>query len=145
MSMSRNPYFSLVHREANRLLFVGDGSHIVHVFVLEEDVLIAPNVMITCTNYRFNDGSPVTKQAMKEADVVIGRDVWIGYGAVILPGTRIGAGAIIGANALVRGEIPAKAILAAPTAGVIGWRHLPGDPPGSPAGSPTGFPPGPAT
>ena len=39
MSMSRNPYFSLVHREANRLLFVGDGSHIVHVFVLEEDVL----------------------------------------------------------------------------------------------------------
>lgn len=39
MSMSRNPFFSLVHRDANRLLFVGDGSHIVNVFVLEDDIL----------------------------------------------------------------------------------------------------------
>ena len=46
-----------------------------------------------------------------------------------LPGTRIGAGAIIGANALVRGEIPANAILASPAATVIGWRRLPDDPP----------------
>lgn len=111
---------------ANVSLWAGPGSARI---VLEDDVLIAPNVMITCTNYRFNDGSPVTKQAMKEAEIVIGRDVWIGYGAVILPGTRIGAGAIIGANALVRGEIPANAILASPAATVIGWRRLPDDPP----------------
>lgn len=127
---------------ANVSLWAGPGQARI---VLEDDVLIAPNVMITCTNYRFNDGSPVTSQAMKEADVVIGRDVWIGYGAVILPGTRIGAGAIIGANALVRGEIPARAILAAPPAGVIGWRHLPGDPATPSPGPLPGFPPGPAT
>ena len=36
-----------------------------------------------------------------KGDIVIGNDVWIGYGAVILSGVTIGDGAIIGTNALV--------------------------------------------
>jgi phosphonate metabolism protein (transferase hexapeptide repeat family) len=51
--------------------------------------------------------------------VVIGHDVWIGHAAVILPGVKIGTGAVIGANAVVRhdvlpfeivGGVPAKRI-----------------------------------
>ena len=64
--------------------------------LLGDDVLLAPNIMITAANYRFNDGSPVTKQAMDERDVIIGDDVWIGYGAVVLAGVTIGDRAIIG-------------------------------------------------
>lgn len=54
-----------------------------------------------------------------KGDIVIGNDVWIGYGAVILSGVTIGDGAIIGTNALVTkdvapytiaGGIPAKPI-----------------------------------
>ncbi len=41
-------------------------------------------------------GSPVT----------IGDDVWIGGRAVILPGVRIGSGAVIGAASVVTGDIP---------------------------------------
>jgi virginiamycin A acetyltransferase len=44
-------------------------------------------------------------------DTVIGNDVWIGYGATILPGARIGHGAIIGAQAVVRGTVPDYAIV----------------------------------
>ena len=36
--------------------------------------------------------------------VVIESDVWIGFGAIILPGTEIGDGAVNGANALVWGQ-----------------------------------------
>ncbi len=43
-------------------------------------------------------------------DVTIGSDVWIGYGATILAGTRIGDGCIIGANAVVRGHVPPYSI-----------------------------------
>ena len=41
-----------------------------------------------------------------KGDIVIGNDVWIGYGAVILSGVTIGDGAIIGTNALVTKDIP---------------------------------------
>lgn len=90
--------------------------------VLGDDVLIAPGVMMTATNYRFNDGSPITRQSLKEADIVVGNDVWIGYGAVLLPGARIGDGAIVGAGAVVRGEVPPRAIVANTPASVVGQR-----------------------
>lgn len=44
--------------------------------------------------------------------VTIGHDVWIGHGAVVMPGISIGNGAIIGANAVVTRDVPAYAIVA---------------------------------
>ena len=38
-------------------------------------------------------------------DTVIGHDVWLGYGALVCPGARIGNGVIVGAGAVVRGEV----------------------------------------
>lgn len=94
--------------------------------LVEDDVLFGPDVLVTAANYRFNDGHPVTKQAMDEADVVIGRDAWIGTRAVILPGSQIGAGAIIGAGAVVRGTIPPMAIAVGVPARVVGQREIVG-------------------
>ena len=85
--------------------------------------MLGPQVMISASNYRFNDGSPVTAQAMKEADILIGRDVWIGYGAVILAGAEIGDGCIIGAGSVVRGRIEPFSILGGNPAQVIGRRE----------------------
>ncbi len=45
-----------------------------------------------------------------ETDVLIGNDVWIGAGAVILRGTVIGDKAVIGAGSIVKGEIPAGTV-----------------------------------
>lgn len=104
---------------ANTSLWAGSGTAKI---VLGEDVLIAPHVMVTAANYRFNDGSPVNAQPMEEADVVIGNDVWIGYGAVVLPGVRIGDRAIIGAGAVVRRDVAENAILAGNPGRVIGFR-----------------------
>lgn len=90
-----------------------------------DDVLFGPGVLVTAAGYRFNDGQPVTKQAMDEADVVIGSDVWIGAQAIVLPGVTIGDGAIIGAGAIVTGDIPAMAIAVGVPAKVVGSRALP--------------------
>ena len=90
--------------------------------VIGDDVLFGPEVMVTAAGYRFDDGAPVTAQAMDEEDVIIGNDVWLGTRAIVLPGARIGDGAIIGAGALVRGEIPAYAIAVGIPARVVGQR-----------------------
>ena len=65
--------------------------------VIGNDCLMGPEVILTAANYRFNDGSPVTRQKMDEADIVLGKDVWLGARVIVLPGVTIGDGAIIGA------------------------------------------------
>ena len=52
-------------------------------------------------------GHPASK-----GDIIVGNDVWIGYGSLILSGVTIGHGAIIGANSVVTKDIPAYAIAA---------------------------------
>ncbi|MDS9468527.1 sugar O-acetyltransferase [Paracoccus sp. MBLB3053] len=44
--------------------------------------------------------------------ITIGDDVWIGGGAIILPGVTIGDGAVIGAGAVVTRDVPPDAIMA---------------------------------
>ncbi|QPC88184.1 antibiotic acetyltransferase [Mesorhizobium sp. NBSH29] len=44
--------------------------------------------------------------------VCIGHDVWIGHGAVVMPGIRIGNGAVIGANSVVTRDVGAYEIVA---------------------------------
>ena len=46
-----------------------------------------------------------------KGDIVVGNDVWIGYEAVILAGVTIGDGAIIGARAVVTGDVPPYTIV----------------------------------
>ena len=43
--------------------------------------------------------------------VVIEENVWIGFGAIILPGVTIGRGAVIGSKAIVSEDIPAYAVV----------------------------------
>jgi acetyltransferase-like isoleucine patch superfamily enzyme len=56
------------------------------------------------------------------APVVIEDNVHIGIRCVILKGVRIGARSIIGAGALVRGDVPPDSIVAGNPARVAGWR-----------------------
>lgn len=60
-------------------------------------------------------------------DTVIGHDVWLGDGVVILPGARIGSGVIVGAGAVVAGTVPDYAIVAGNPARVIRTRFSPAD------------------
>lgn len=52
-------------------------------------------------------------------DTHVGNDVWIGMGATIMPGVRIGDGAIIGALAVVARDVPPYAVVAGNPAQVV--------------------------
>lgn len=63
------------------------------------------------------DGHPRTK-----GDTVIGNDVWIGYGASVLSGVRVGHGAVIGAHSLVAKDVPPYAVVAGNPARLVRFR-----------------------
>ncbi len=52
--------------------------------------------------------------------VIIGTNVWIGRSCIILPGTTIGDHSVIGAGSVVRGEIPARSIVAGNPGQIVG-------------------------
>ena len=104
---------------ANVSLWAGPGRGRI---VIGPDALFAPNVMLTAANYRFNDGHPVTEQAMTEGDILVGCDVWFGYGVIVLPGVTIGDGAIIAAGAVVTKNVESNTIVGGNPAKVIGMR-----------------------
>ena len=56
-----------------------------------------------------------------QRDVRIGSDVWIGARAVVLGGSHVGNGAIIGAAAVVDGEVPEYAVVAGNPVRIVGW------------------------
>jgi acetyltransferase-like isoleucine patch superfamily enzyme len=79
--------------------------------VLEQEVLFAPNVLIMDHNHEFsNPDLPILAQGVTEGGrVVIERNCWLGYGAVIVcthGELTIGRNSVIGANAVVTRSVP---------------------------------------
>ena len=59
--------------------------------------------------------------------VLIGSDVWIGYGATVLSGVTIGDSTVIGAGSVVTKDIPSNSIAAGNPARVLNARFSPTD------------------
>ncbi|MBD1919111.1 MULTISPECIES: CatB-related O-acetyltransferase [Cyanophyceae] len=57
-----------------------------------------------------------------KGDTVIGHDVWIGYGATLMPGVQVGDGAIIAAQSVVTKAVPPYAVVGGNPAQVIRYR-----------------------
>lgn len=73
--------------------------------------------------YIFGNGwekaMPKPEDLPYKGDTIIGNDVWIGYKALIMPGVKIGNGAIISSQAVVTTDVPAYTIVGGNPAKVI--------------------------
>lgn len=101
---------------------IGRDSNIVghQSIVLEDNVWTGPGVYITDENHSYDDPDlPIGKQWPRNEPVRIGAGSWIGTGAVILPGARIGRNVVVGANSVVRGEVPDHSVVAGVPAKVV--------------------------
>ncbi|HEY8550036.1 MAG TPA: acyltransferase [Vicinamibacterales bacterium] len=71
------------------------------------DTLIAAYAYLVGGGHAFDRTDvPTSEQARPSLGIDIGPDGWIGAGVVVLDGTRIGRGVVIGANAVVRESLP---------------------------------------
>ncbi|MBH5333709.1 acyltransferase [Streptomyces pactum] len=101
---------------------LGRGSHVVasRPVVIERDVFCGPYVYITSDNHSYDDPEqPVGRQWPRSAPVTIGAGSWLGAGAVVLPGARLGRNVVVAAGAVVRGEVPDHAVVAGAPAKVV--------------------------
>ncbi len=87
--------------------------------IIGDNALIAPNVQIYTSFHPINPrerfGEPKedgTFQFCKTqtAPVTIGNNVWIGGGAIIMPGVKIGDNVVIGAGSVVTKDIPSNKV-----------------------------------
>jgi acetyltransferase-like isoleucine patch superfamily enzyme len=70
---------------------------------------------------------PIRKQGIYKRDVEVGNNVWIGYGACILRGVRVGDNSIVGTNSVVTRDVPANAVVGGIPARVLRMREAPKD------------------
>jgi acetyltransferase-like isoleucine patch superfamily enzyme len=68
---------------------------------------------------------PIRRQGIYKRDVEVGSNVWIGYGACILRGVRIGDNSVIGTNSVVTRDVPANAVVGGIPARVLRMRDAP--------------------
>ena len=85
-------------------IFIGDGA------------LIGHNVVLATLNHAISPGDRAT---MIPAPIHIGRHVWIGANATVLPGVTIGEGAIVAAGAVVTKDVPKNTMVGGVPARVI--------------------------
>lgn len=86
------------------------------------DCMIGPHCYITDADHGTAPGRSVKSQPMTKAPVIIEDEVWIGANVVILPGVRIGKGAVVGAGSVVTKNIPANVIAVGVPAQVLRGR-----------------------
>jgi acetyltransferase-like isoleucine patch superfamily enzyme len=112
---------------------------------LGERVLMGPHVAFHSQNHKYADTSrPIKGQGVTQQGIIVGNDCWLGSGAIILDGVRLGHGCVVAAGAVVTKSFPAHSLIGGipgrelRAAGVRGEESSDGDD-GSVVGG--GFPP----
>jgi acetyltransferase-like isoleucine patch superfamily enzyme len=104
----------------------GNGCHIYEPragLTIGDNSMIAGGVLICGVNHGYAErGVPMRKQPANAAPIVIGQDVWVGMGAIILPGVTLGDGSIIGAGAVVTSDVPPGAVVSGVPARLVKHR-----------------------
>lgn len=118
-------------------VFVADGAHLcigsgsalgtgcrIYGADIGEAVIVAPGVVIFKDNHIFEDlDRPIAGQGRGPTRIAVVEDwAWIGERAMIMPGRRVGRGAIVGAGAVVTRDVEPYSIVAGNPARVVGRR-----------------------
>ena len=85
-----------------------------------DNTMIATNVVIHTSTHDYSL-DPVWQKRI-DRPVIIGKNVWIGIGAIIMPGVKVGNNSVIGAGSVVVAHVPENAIVAGNPARIISYK-----------------------
>ncbi len=90
----------------------------VAAITIGDDVQIGPNVQLLTPTHPLEPGPRRDKWEAAEP-IVIGDNVWLGGGVIVLPGVTIGENTVVGAGAVVTRDLPANAVAVGNPARVV--------------------------
>lgn len=91
---------------------------------LADDVIVGPHARLLSAGHGIDGGDPVIwKNPLTGAPIVVESGAWIGGGATVLPGVRIGRGAVVGAGSVVTRDVPPFAIVGGNPARLLRYRE----------------------
>lgn len=103
---------------------IGQKAIISGAVEIGNNVMMGPECIVYTRNHRFSNTSiPMNQQGYEEEKpVYIEDDVWIGGRVIILPGRKIGHGAVIGAGAVITKDVPPFAVVGGNPAHILKYR-----------------------
>jgi acetyltransferase-like isoleucine patch superfamily enzyme len=96
-----------------------------HVSIGRECIIADRVMMIDFDHGMVEVERPIREQGIYKRDVDVGHNVWIGYGACVLRGVRVGENSVIGTNAVLTADVPANAVVGGVPARLIRMRKAP--------------------
>jgi acetyltransferase-like isoleucine patch superfamily enzyme len=101
-------------------LSIGNGCHVGRQVLIDlaenvsigDRVTLAMRCMVLTHFHAGESQSSHTKDLRRSEPVVIQEDAYVGAGAILLPGIKVGVGAVVGAGAVVTKNVPDGAIVA---------------------------------
>jgi acetyltransferase-like isoleucine patch superfamily enzyme len=96
-----------------------------HISIGRECIIADRVMMIDFDHGMVEVERPIREQGIYKRDVNIGHNVWIGYGACVLRGVRIGNNSVVGTNAVVTCDVPENTIVGGIPARIIRRRKAP--------------------
>ena len=96
-----------------------------HVRIGEQCVIADRAMFIDFDHGVVEVEKPIRHQGIYMRELVVGSNVWIGYGACFLRGVRVGDNAIVGTNSVVTKDVPANAVVGGVPAKLIRMREAP--------------------
>lgn len=102
----------------NKVMLDGRGGIIINDYT----IIGFESIILTRTHQYTDENMPIRSQTQHSMPVQIGKDVWIGARSIILPGVKIGDGAIVGANAVVTRDVTPNTIVGGIPAKFIKYR-----------------------
>lgn len=112
----------IVHKGVTIASFVGLGGD--GGLEIGKNSIIANHVELITGNYVFDDPSiPIKRQGVRLGRIEIGENVWLGVHTIVLPGVRIGDGAVVGGGSVVTKDIPGNSVAVGNPAKVIRKRE----------------------
>lgn len=91
--------------------------------MIGDDVMVAHACSIITTEHGYSGSEPMRDQPISMHPVRIGNDVWVGARSIILGGTQLQNGTIVGAGSVVKGQFEPFSIIAGVPAKTIKERH----------------------
>ncbi len=96
-----------------------------HISIGRECIIADRVMMIDFDHGVVEVERPIRDQGIYKRDVDVGHNVWIGYGACLLRGVRVGDNAVIGTSSVVTTDVPPNAVVGGSPAKLIRMRRAP--------------------